>query len=124
MNLTHTLNPAGEAEGEMVFPRVTGLPYLCIWSVSIRPGEVREWTEKLYQALPAYWQSAGLIDCKLMLATDQSALVIIESWTHKSAADDFKKSETWQGLFPDGKQGQPGVADFIKLVDNTFELIE
>ena len=124
MTITDIFIPSAQTESATLFPKVTAQPHLVVWSVATHKGEATAWMDRLYQLLPAYWQSDGIIDCKLMLAKNQSLVLVIESWESQASAAQFRSTQVWRNFLTDNPGISADTCGISKLIDNTFELIE
>ena len=103
------------------YPKVTGNPRVVIFIISFPGAGAEKFKETLYSQLPRYWSSQGIVDCKILFASNSNTAVLIESWEQPEAAEAFRQSRTWTGFYAQlkamGTQIEP-------IVNDSFELIE
>ncbi|MCE7991235.1 MAG: hypothetical protein HEP71_04610 [Roseivirga sp.] len=109
------------AENQAI-PRTNARPVVRIWSVTAPSLQATRLKECIFDLLPLYWASPGIIDCKILEDQGQHSFIIIESWQNRESQQDFQESHLWiesQKSFSSLR----GIT-LKEITNNIFELIE
>lgn len=106
----------------LAIPRTSARPVVRIWSVATTEVNARSLREHLFDLLPVYWSSRGILDCKILEDRLRHSFIIIESWLDQKSQRQFQESASWQEALK-GIKARRHIT-LKEITNNIFELIE
>ena len=106
----------------LAIPRTSARPVVRIWSVATTEANARSLREHMFDLLPVYWSSQGILDCKILEDRLRHSFIIIESWLDQQSQQQFQNSQCWQ-MALESIKAQRHIT-LKEITNNIFELIE
>lgn len=120
--LTDDFSTENHSTDTQSIPKTGGTAVVRIWKLTNQNGATDDLREMAYQLLPVYWKSDGIIDCKILEARAESAVLIIESWETPIAQQAFHLQPAWKKAMQE-LSSAPSIS-IKELANDIFELIE
>lgn len=106
----------------LAIPRTSANPVVRIWSVNTTELNASKLKEAVFDLLPVYWSSQGILDCKILQDRSQHSFIIIESWLDQQSQQQFQEGQPWH-MALEGIRAQRHIT-LKEITNNIFELIE